>query len=278
MKSTLVVAILALLAGAPGLHAQGPQTVTMTNAVVVSLDPAQRIMVIKNTDGRQQTVELDDQIAGFGGIRPGDEVVLSLRKGPGRDRVMGMEKGGSTTRTTTSKPPTTSTQSGTSGTATSSATPPVKEETRITTSTSREETRSVTPNGEAATEARNEAALGSYNDRVAALAQQASEVDRLWSEAVRVCKATVDASYNSREWVSLWDRQVRLDTSTGSCREILNQVISAGEGINSGMAAAQDAAQRAGLSAGDLRDVNQRYAMDWGGWGTRKTPDHFNQP
>jgi hypothetical protein len=288
MKRILFFAIVALLAGAAGLHAQGPQALTMTNAFVVSVDPAQRIMVIKNTDGRQQTVELDDQIAGFGGIRAGDEVVLSLRKGPGRDRIMAMEKSAptttsssrtttSTTRTTTSRPPTTTTQSGASGTATSPALPPVKEETRVTTSTNREETRAVNPNGEAAAAARNEAALGSYNDRVAALAQQASEVDRLWGEAVRVCNATVDANYNGREWVSLWDRQVRLDTSTGACREILNQVITAGEAINSGMASAQDAAQRAGLSAGDLRDVNQRYSMDWGGWGT-KTPDRFTQP
>src|SRR5262245_56118513 len=87
MKIALVFAAFAMLAGASVLSAQSPQSLTMTNAEVVSVDPAQRTMVIRNTQGKNQTVELDDQLAGMGGIRAGDKVVLSLRKGPGRDRV-----------------------------------------------------------------------------------------------------------------------------------------------------------------------------------------------
>jgi hypothetical protein len=276
MRNALVFAVFALLASGSGLYAQAPQSLTMTNATVVSVDPSQRIMVIKNTEGRQQTVELDDQLAGFAGIRAGDQVVLSLRKGPGRDRVMAIEKAGPTSKTsTTTTTTTTTTASGTSGTATSSAAPITTRE-RHATSTQAEETRVVTPSTDAAVQ-RTEAALGTYSDRVATFAQQATELDRLWGETVRVCNASVDANYDSRQWVSLWDRQVRLDTSTGACRELLNQVISAGETINSGMAAAEQSATKAGVPAGELRAIRQRYAMDWDGWG-RPAPDRFTQP
>jgi hypothetical protein len=276
MRNALVFAVFALLASGSGLYAQAPQSLTMTNATVVSVDPSQRIMVIKNTEGRQQTVELDDQLAGFAGIRAGDQVVLSLRKGPGRDRVMAIEKAGPTSKTsTTTTTTTTTTASGTSGTATSSAAPITTRE-RHATSTQAEETRVVTPSTDAAVQ-RTEAALGSYSDRVATFAQHATELDRLWGETVRVCSASVDANYDSRQWVSLWDRQVRLDTSTGACRELLNQVISAGETINSGMAAAEQSATKAGVPAGELRAIRQRYAMDWDGWG-RPAPDRFTQP
>jgi hypothetical protein len=276
MRNALVFAVLALLAVGSGLYAQPPQSLTMTNATVVSVDPSQRIMVIKNTEGRQQTVELDDQLAGFAGIRAGDQIVLSLRKGPGRDRVMAIEKAGPTTKVSTTTT-TTTTAEGTSGTATSSAAPIATRETHVTTSTQTQDTRVVTPSTDAAVELRAEAALGTYSDRVATFAQQATELDRLWGEAVRVCNASVDAHYDAREWVSLWDKQVRLDTSTGACRELLNQVISAGETINAGMAAAQQSATKAGASAGELRAIRQRYAMDWDGWG-RPAPDRFNQP
>jgi hypothetical protein len=267
MRNAIIFAATALLAAASGLHAQGPQSLTMTNAVVVSVDPSQRIMVIRNTEGRQQTVELDDQLAGFAGIRPGDDVVLSLRKGPGRDRVMAIEKSRPVppgARTTTRRTPTTSTSAGTSGTATSSAAPVVKEEARDA-------------RVRDTVEPRDAAALDAYADRVAAFSQQATEVDRLWGETLRVCNATVDANYEAREWVSLWDRQVRLDTSAGSCRELLNQVISAGETINSGMASAAEAARRAGAAEGGLREIRIRYSMDWDGWG-RTPPARFTQP
>src|SRR5262249_16858705 len=147
-NALLVLAVLALVVGPPGGYAQGPQSLTMTKAVVVSVDPSQRLMVIKNAEGRQQTVELDDQLAGFAGIRAGDEVVISLRKGPGRDRVMAISKGGtvrSATRTTA---------------------PPVKEETRAA-SARRPDERVIAPSTEAAEVRRNDAVLATYSDRVA---------------------------------------------------------------------------------------------------------------
>jgi hypothetical protein len=245
-KIALILAAFAMLAGASVLTAQSPQSLTMTNAEVVSVDPSQRIMVIRNTLGRDQTVELDDQLAGFGGVRPGDKVVLSLRKGPGRDRVMAISKGGTVT--------------------------PAPKATVAATA----ETAAAASANEAAVPA-SQASLNAYSDRVATLAQQANEVDRLWGELRNVCNVTVDAHYSSREWLSLWDKQARLDLSSGSCRDLYNQVLSAGETVNASMAAAGESAKKAGLIDGDLRQIRQRYSMDWEGWG-RIPPERLEQP
>ena len=213
-KIALILAVFAMLAGASVLSAQSPQSLTMTNAEVVSVDPSQRIMVIRNTQGKNQTVELDDQLAGFGGIRPGDKVVLSLRKGPGRDRVMSISKGG--------------------------ASAPASESRAVTSSGGlrrrRNPLRRTRPRARRRCLA-SQASVNAYSDRVATLAQQANEVDRLWGEFRNVCNVSVDAHYDSREWVSLWDKQARVDLSSGSCRDLYNQILTAGETVNAGMAA-----------------------------------------
>ncbi len=252
-KIALVFAVFAMLAGASVLSAQSPQSLTMTNAEVVSVDPSQRIMVIRNTAGKDQTVELDDQLAGFSGISAGDKVVLSLRKGPGRDRVMTITKGGATA-------PATETRVVTPATGTTVVTAPAGAVADTTTI--------VVP---------AQASLNAYSDRVAILAQQAGEVDRLWGEFRSVCNVTVDAHFDSREWVSLWDKQARVDLSSGSCRNLYNQILTAGETVSAGMAAAQESAKKAGLVLGDLRQVNQRYSMGWEGWG-RTPPERLEQP
>jgi hypothetical protein len=250
-KIAIFLAVFLMLAGASVLSAQSPQSLTMTNAEVVSVDPSQRIMVIRNTEGKDQTVELDDQLAGFSGIRAGDKVVLSLRKGPGRDRVMSITKGGA-------KAPAAETR----------AVTPAPGAAVVTSPGGTVETTVVTP---------AQASLNAYADRVAALAQQASEVDRLWGEFRSICNVIVDAHYDSREWMSLWDKQARVDLSSGSCRDLYNQILTAGGTVSAGMAAAEESAKKAGLIPGDLRQVRQRYSMDWGGWG-RTPPEPTGKP
>jgi hypothetical protein len=253
-KIALIFAVFAMLAGASVLSAQSPQSLTMTNAEVVSVDPSQRIMVIRNTQGKNQTVELDDQLAGFGGIRPGDKVVLSLRKGPGRDRVTSISKGGAPAPASGSRVDTSP-----AGAATT------KEPAAANAAASTAEVPA------------SQASVNAYSDRVATLAQQANEVDRLWGEFRNVCNVSVDAHYDSREWVSLWDKQARVDLSSGSCRDLYNQILTAGETVNAGMAGAGESAKKGGLVDGDLRGIRQRYSMDWEGWG-RTPPERLPQP
>ena len=54
-----------------------------TNAQVVAVDVVGRTLVIKNARGLEEKVQLDDTLGGFGDIRAGDQVILTLRTGPG---------------------------------------------------------------------------------------------------------------------------------------------------------------------------------------------------
>jgi hypothetical protein len=206
--------------------AQTAGTPTYTNARVVSINALDRTLVIRQADGVQQRVELDDHVAGFGDVRVGDEVILTLRGEPGRPRVSAITR----------------------STATPSRPAP-----------------SAQPLPPAGGEDSN-ATAEAFARQVADLAAEASRVDRLWSAFRTTCDATVGSRYEGgREWFGLWANDVRADLSNGFCRDLYNQVVGLGESVKRGMASAEDAARRS-LSPGDIRDVRLRYSMDWDGW------------
>jgi hypothetical protein len=207
--------------------AQTPGTPMYTNARVVSINPLERTLVIRQADGTQQTVQLDETVGGLGDVRAGDEVLLGLRAQPGWPRV---------TMITKSKASTT-----TRGTPAPRALPPAASETSQT-------------------------AIDAFTRQVASLSQDADRVDRLWSAFRTTCDATVGSEYEGgREWFGLWTNDVRADLSNGTCRDLYNQIIGLGETVVRAMAGAEDAARRS-LSPGDVREVRLRYSMDWDGW------------
>src|SRR5207344_2414966 len=102
----------------------------------------ERLLVIRNNEGVEQTLELDDQVVGIGELRPGDRVILTLRGEPGRARIESFSK---------AEAPSTRTAS--------------QETARAVVDDSGEETRA----GEA------------FEARVTAAAQQSVRVDNLWN-------------------------------------------------------------------------------------------------
>ncbi len=207
--------------------AQTGGTPTYTNARVVSINALERTLVIRQADGTQQTVQLDDSVGALGDVRAGDEVILGLRTQPGWPRVTVITK---STAATPSR-----------GTAASRPPPP-------------------------AASATSPAAIDAFARQVANLSQDADRVDRLWSAFRTTCDATVSGGYEGgREWFGLWANDVRADLSNGTCRDLYNQILGAGEGVMRGMSGAEEAARRS-LTPGDIRDVRLRYSMDWDGW------------
>jgi len=261
-QSSIPVVAFTLLAWASVASAEESGTLTLTNAEVVSIDPHQRIMVIRNTDGQEQTVELDDGLAGFGDIAAGDQVVLSLRSAPGRDRVSSITKGGASD----------------AAPGTTDATPQATETASEATEAAPGPSEAAPPPPAAAIPAEpSEASLRAYADRVAVMAQQANQVDNLWSRFRNVCDVAVDSQYAwAREWVSLWEGRARADLTNGTCRDLFNQVVAAGETVNAGMAAAEESARTADLAPGTVREVRRRYLLDWHGWG-RTPPERLVQ-
>jgi hypothetical protein len=218
-----------------GLHA-GPQ-VRYTNAELVSVDARARQVVIKDTEGKQERLQLDDTVADLDGLRAGDSVILTLREEPGLTRVSSIVK--SRASATRAAPATSA---------------PV------------EEPVAAGP------------AVSAFAQQVQALAEQAGQVDALWSHFVNACNVTLRASYpDGRDWFSLWEEgAAQVDLSSGACRDLYNQLIARGEAVKAQMVVAQDAARKADVAPGDARDTRRRFSMEWGGFGL-PAPDPLKQ-
>jgi hypothetical protein len=196
-------------------------------AEVVSLDASTRLMVIKNPQGSRQTVELDDTVGGMGGIKAGDKVILTLRNEPGRPKVTAIVASKDQPRVETPTKPK----------------PPLTDDA-------------------AATGART-----AFEERVAALSADASQIDTLWGEFQKTCDVRSTAKYEgAREWLGIWDDTVRADTSTGFCKDLFNQIVNRGTAVNKGMESAE-ATVKDVLLPGTIREIRQRYSMDWERWG-----------
>ena len=204
---------------------------TYTNAQVVAVDLIGRTLVIRNAKGGEEKVELDDNLAGFGDIKAGDRVILTLRTGPGWTRVSSIVK--------------------------SRAVPaPPKAATRPLPS------QPVAPVDNAPSLASREA----FGARVARLAGQADRVDHVWNEFRSACDFKAEnPREGARGWFVIWEGSIRADLSGGFCRDLFNQIIDLGEPIKAGMTAAEDVARRT-FSPGDIREIRRQYALDWDGW------------
>jgi len=261
-RMILAMAVPALLATGPAAQAQAPD---YTNVHLVSINVTNRTLVIRNAQGTQETLQLDDNVAGFGNVQPGDRVILGIRNEPGHDRVTSIMKSTPSAPAAPAKPAAPATR-------TVVRTTPAKSTTTTTTVTT---TTPGTPTAPAAVNAAQiQAAQAAFADQVAALAQQARSVDRLWSDFSTTCKATVTTHYDgARDWFGIWDDQVKADLSSGFCRDLFNQMVTAGEVIKKSMAGAEEVAGKT-LEPGQVREVRRVNMMDWDGW-TRPAPDRL---
>lgn len=226
---TLSMLLLVLAAAPP---AASPQAADHVTADVVSVDAVNRTLVVSITGGPPQTVELDDAVAGLGDLKAGDRAILTLRKEPGRARVTSL------IRATDKK------VDGKNGAANPNPVP--------------------LPG----VPAKDAAAAGrAFAERTAALAEEASRVDRTWRSFRDSCDVKLATPYEGgREWFSLWDNQAKADLSGGACRDLFDQIVSAGSDVNKSMVTAEDDARKS-LLPGSIRDIRRRYSMDWDGWG-----------
>jgi hypothetical protein len=234
----LAVAGAVLVLGGSLGYAQAPAP-KYTNAEVVKIRAQERLLVIRNNDGVEQTVQLDDQVAGLADIKPGDQVILTLHGDPGRPRVASIAKAEAASRSGV-RPA--------RGVARPAApVPAVADE----------------------TDAEVRASGDEFEQRVANLAQEAIRVDSLWNTFRTSCNVTMRAgtAYEaSRQWLSLWDSAAQVDLSSGQCRDLYNQIVGLGQAVSVGMADAEDQARRT-LSPGQVRDIERRHQLEWGSWG-----------
>ena len=175
------------------------ETPTYINAQVVSIDPARRTLVIRNSKGQKTSMVFDDLLAGTGGIKAGDKVIVTVRGGPGRQRVSAIALA-STTPAASPLP---------------RGAPPalVSERARMRDAFARR------------VAAVSESAAGVD-------ASWASFVT-----ACKVIQP--ETMSGGRDWFGLWDGRVQADYSGGFCRDLFNQIVSSGEAVKKSMAAAE---------------------------------------
>lgn len=223
--------LVSLLVGSLAVSAAAQPAPRYTNAQLVSVNAQSRQVVIKNTDGKEETLQLDDTVADLGELRAGDRVILTLREEPGVTRVSSIAK--SLARAT----------------AASAPAPPAPVAVAVVVPAS--------------------PGLAAFSDRVAAMSQQAGIVDVLWGDFKTTCNAALRSNYpDGRGWFGLWEESgAQMDVTSAPCRDLFNEIIGKGEAVKAGMAQAEEGARKADLAPGDLREVRRRYSMEWGGWG-----------
>jgi hypothetical protein len=202
---------------------------TYMNVEVVRVDPLTRLLTVRKPQGSVETMELDERLAGFGDVAPGDHVILTVRRQPGRAWVSAIMK--------------TAAPAGPDA-ATS------------------DDLHALGPS----TLAANATPRQSFAVQVALLSQRANRVDGLWNSFRSSCDARVRGNYDgAREWFGFWDDAVRSDLSSGFCRDLYNRIVDLGEGVKTAMVTAEDVA-RGTLPPGSIREIRRHYAMDWDGW------------
>jgi len=105
-----------------------------------------------------------------------------------------------------------------------------------------------------------------YEAAVSRLAAEARQVDAAYARYKASCpNASAMSQEGSREWFGLWDGSAVSETSAG-CAALLDEMSRLGAPIKAGMLAAQEAARRAWVLPGTMRDVRRRHTMEWSGW------------
>ena len=219
-----------LLLTAQGVAAQiGTETPTYTNVQVVSIDPARRILVLRNSKGLSESLVFDDLLESTGSIKPGDSVIVTVRGGPGRKRVSAISLA------------------------------------RITPPLALAQTKEGPTVRLIAVSERAQSA-DAFARQVAVVSDNARPVDASWAAFVTTCKVIQPETISGgRDWFGLWDGRVQADYSTGFCRDLFNQIVSSGEGVKKAMAAAESAVQKT-LEPGEIRDIRRLHNMNWDGW------------
>jgi len=104
-----------------------------------------------------------------------------------------------------------------------------------------------------------------FEAAVTRLAADARSVDAAWARYKSSCPSDATADDGSREWFAVWEG-VAVSGAGPSCASLLDEIERLGAPIKAGMLAAHEAARRAWVLPGTMRDIRRRQAMEWSGW------------
>ncbi|MEO8358520.1 MAG: hypothetical protein ABI672_00700 [Vicinamibacteria bacterium] len=227
-----------LLIGASTAQAawqEGAEAARYSNVELVSVDPARRVVVVKDAKGGRETLLMDDTLGSVGNVKPGDRVIITVRAGAGQRFLSAITKA-----------------------AGSSSAARVPSGILMTTAPVQTTATRVVVNKTAAKEA--------FAAQVSSISNDAKPIDGMWAAFVTGCDGKSSSTGDGRPWFGLWEGGVQADYSTGQCRELFNQMVAAGEATKQGMVSAEASARKV-LTPGEIRDIRKMSLMDWDGWG-----------
>jgi hypothetical protein len=282
---------------APSAVGTATRSTTIESVRVVAVSPSKRRLTVTDASGsRQVLLVTNDAAKTLRQIRAGEEVVLSY--GPGkagartvtRIEPVGVSLSGPATQVSASSPVTTSSSSttGTTTTTTTTTTAPVaivgqarppaatggiplppnapgapavlQPVPNVGPPTSPTVNVALPPAGVSADAARE------FQAATSVLALKANEIDGLWFAFKDLCLGGTTpsgaATTTGREWFVLLGGNTIQQPTDDACRQRLTDLTRAGELFQQQMAVANDAARKAELLPGTVREILQRNRLD----------------
>jgi S1-C subfamily serine protease len=116
----------------------------------------------------------------------------------------------------------------------------------------------------AASDAIRDEGARTYEQAIAALARTADSLDEYWRNFKSSCyEGRVAGSSFDREWFALWDQRAMQGAVSPGCEQSFANIRGAARNVRTGVLNAQEAARRAGVYPGTIRDVRRRHRLEY---------------
>lgn len=104
-----------------------------------------------------------------------------------------------------------------------------------------------------------------FEAAVTRFAAEARAVDSVYARYRAACPPTRASEDGSRPWFDLWNGTA-VTESGSACAPMLDEISRLGAPIRAGMLAAHEAARKAWVLPGAMREIRRRHSMEWSGW------------
>lgn len=115
---------------------------------------------------------------------------------------------------------------------------------------------------------RHDAGLAAFDAALQAVARQAGYVDAEWREYANWCGiGAQSAPAGGRAWFAIWSGAGAAGGSARSnCPNMRGEILDHAGRVKTAMLDASERARRAGVYPGEMRDLRQKYLLDYDGW------------
>jgi hypothetical protein len=116
-------------------------------------------------------------------------------------------------------------------------------------------------------DAAREEGVKTYEQAMAGLARTADALDESWRNFKSSCyEGRIAAGSLQREWFALWDQRALQGVVAPGCEGTFASIRGVARDVREGVLNAQEAARRAGVYPGTLRDVWRRHRLEYPDW------------